>query len=76
MKKSQPLPYTTQTPLVDGCIQACIEQHPGQTPRALAVYFEAVHQELAPLARKLEQENQQLRAQLGFSARKPEQEAQ
>lgn len=69
--KNKPLPYTTQTPLVDGCIDACMAQHPGQTPRALAVYFEAVHQELAPLARQLETENAQLREQLRFEARKP-----
>lgn len=71
MKKSQPLPYTTPSPQVDACIAAVMAQHPGQTPRTLAVYFEAVHQELAPLARQLELENSQLRAQLGFKAGQP-----
>ena len=71
MKTPMPLPYISPTPQVDACIQAVMAQHPGQTPRALAVYFEAVHQELAPLARRLETENAQLRAQLQFKARTP-----
>lgn len=35
-----------------------MERHPGDSPAAQARYFEAVHQELAPLARKLETELQ------------------
>lgn len=69
--KNKSLPYVTPTPQVVACIDACMAQHPGQTPRALAVYFEAVHQELAPLARRLELENAQLRAQLGFNVGQP-----
>lgn len=71
MKTTKPLPYISPTPLVDACIQAVMAKHPGQTPRALATYFEAVHQELAPLARRLELENAQLRQQLGFKAGQP-----
>jgi len=33
-----------------------MRQYPGETPRALARYYEAVHQELAPLARQMESE--------------------
>lgn len=68
--KNKPLPYTTETPIVDACIASVVAQHPGASPKALAVYFEAVHQELAPLARQLEVENAQLREQLGFQARR------
>src|SRR3546814_2566896 len=38
--------------------------YPGMGPSAQLRYFEAVHQELAPLARMLELENQRLRQQL------------
>ncbi len=55
---------TQHAPRVEACIQACMEKYPRTSPKALAVYFEAVHQELAPLARQLEHENAQLRAQL------------
>lgn len=37
-----------------------MHQYPGETPRALARYYEAVHQELAPLARQLEGEGQEM----------------
>lgn len=37
-----------------------MHQYPGETPRALARYYEAVHQELAPLARQLESEVQEM----------------
>lgn len=49
---------------VDALIERVASQHPGQSPAALARYFEAVHQELAPLARSLEAENQRMREQL------------
>lgn len=52
------------TPQVDAVIAKVMEQHPGESPKQLAKYFEAVHQELAPLARELERENARLRAQL------------
>ena len=61
----------SQAPLVEACIHRVMKKYPGQSPAALARYFEAVHQELAPLARELERENRQLREQLGFRA-KPE----
>lgn len=41
---------------VDACIAEVMARHPGVTPAAQARYFEAVHQELAPLARQLEHE--------------------
>ena len=41
---------------VEECIQRVMIEHPGDSPKALALYFEAVHQELAPLARELEQQ--------------------
>jgi hypothetical protein len=53
---------STTAPRVEACIQAVIDQHPRTTPAALARYYEAVHQELAPLARQLEHE---LRTQQG-----------
>lgn len=49
---------------VDALIERVASQHPGQSPAALARYFEAVHQELAPLARSLEAENRRMREQL------------
>lgn len=50
---------------VDQLIARVMAQHPGHgTPKLQLVYFEAVHQELAPLARELEAENQRLRDQL------------
>lgn len=47
-------------PRTTRCIEAVMQQHPGQTPNALARYYEAVHQEIAPLARQMEDEVQQL----------------
>lgn len=49
---------------VDALIERVMQQHPGDTPRSLARYFETVHQELAPLARELEAENLRMREQL------------
>lgn len=51
----------TQSPRVDAVIAEVMAKHPGETPRALAIYYEAVHQDLAPLARQLEAENIRLR---------------
>ena len=62
MKTAQKTPGTTPTPKVDALIASVMAKHPGDSPKSLAVYFEAVHQELAPLARVLECENQRLRA--------------
>ncbi len=33
-----------------------MHEHPGENPKVLARYYEAVHQELAPLARQMEKE--------------------
>lgn len=41
---------------VDELINRVMAEHPGTTPRQVAIYFEAVHQELAPVARQLEQD--------------------
>lgn len=49
---------------VDSLIQRVMKEHPGQSGAALARYYEAVHQELAPLARELELENRRLRERL------------
>ncbi len=46
---------------VNTLIERVMAEHPSTTPKALAVYFEAVHQELGPLALALEMENDQLR---------------
>lgn len=43
-----------QAPRVEACIAAVMERFPGASEKADARYFQAVHQELAPLARKLE----------------------
>ena len=52
------------TPRVEAVISEAMKKHPGESPKALATYFEAVHQELAPLARDLERENEVLRTNL------------
>ncbi len=44
------------TPRVDALIHRVMAEHPGVSAHAQAVYYEAVHQELAPLARALELE--------------------
>lgn len=41
-------------PRVEACIEAVMAEHPTIGGRADMRYFEAVHQELAPLARELE----------------------
>lgn len=47
-------------PRTTRCIEAVMREHPGETPKALARYYEAVHQEIAPLARQMEREVQEL----------------
>ena len=56
---------------VDDLIAEMMLKHPSQTDRAVAAYFEAVHQQLAPLARDLEaklelekQKNRELQAEI------------
>lgn len=41
---------------VETLIEKVMAEHPRETPRAIARYYEAVHRELAPLARDLERE--------------------
>lgn len=71
MNRFKEVPYRSASPRVEACIDAVMKKHPGTSPKALAVYFEAVHQELAPLARELEAENTRLREQLQTAWRKP-----
>ncbi|WP_321967066.1 hypothetical protein [Burkholderia cepacia] len=53
-----------QTPRVETLIDRYQAQFPGTSKAALSRYFEEVHQGLAPLARELERENAELRAQI------------
>lgn len=48
---------------VDSLIGHVMKKHPDTTPKGLAAYFEDVHQELAPLARALENEVDTLKQQ-------------
>ncbi|MDO9099660.1 MAG: hypothetical protein Q7V53_02800 [Caldisericota bacterium] len=57
-------PVPTSAEGVNELICRVMAQHPGRSPRQIATYFEAVHQVLAPEARRLEQENIALRARL------------
>lgn len=49
---------------VDALIARVEAEHPGTGPTAMARYYEAVHQELAPLARALERRAAELEAAL------------
>jgi len=49
---------------VNQLIERVMAAHPGRSPKALAVYYEAVHQELAPLARDLEAEVARLESEV------------
>jgi len=51
----------TDTPRVEALIDRVMKEHPSVSKTAQAIYYEAVHQELAPLARDLERENAKLR---------------
>lgn len=51
---SSAMPF--HTPRVEAVINAVMERYPGIGPAAQLRYFEAVHQELGPLARDLERE--------------------
>lgn len=52
------------TPRVDHCIGECVREFEDYSPEGQAKYFEEVHQRLAPLARKLERENAQLKEEI------------
>lgn len=51
-----------KTERVNDLIDRVMLKHPGQSKAALLNYFEAVHQELAPLARNLERQRDDLDA--------------
>lgn len=51
-------------PRVEACIHAVMQRYPKLCGRTDSRYYEAVHQELAPLARELEREVSELRSQL------------
>jgi hypothetical protein len=55
---------TFDTPRVEAVIERTMKRFPGIGPAAQARYYEAVHQELAPLARALEREVNSLTRQL------------
>lgn len=55
---------SSAAPRVEACIEAVMAKHPTIGGRADTRYFEAVHQELAPLARELEREVARLTAEL------------
>ncbi|MER1003260.1 ead/Ea22-like family protein [Pseudomonas aeruginosa] len=48
---------------VEQLLERYIKRFPGKHKAAMSRYFEAVHQELAPLARKLEAERDRLKAE-------------
>lgn len=48
---------------VDALIGRVMANHPGTTSKQIAAYFDAVHQELAPLARSLKSEVARLNAE-------------
>lgn len=52
------------TPQVDCLIALTMAEHPGIGRAAQAEYYEAVHQELAPLARQLERDARKWRMKL------------
>lgn len=60
----------SSSPITDALIAEVMAKHPTDglsdrsTERAMGKYFDAVHQELAPLCRKFEAENRWLREQL------------
>ncbi|RQZ31574.1 hypothetical protein DIE14_01270 [Burkholderia sp. Bp9017] len=54
----------TKAPRVESLIERYKRRFPGIGKASLARYFEEVHQALAPLARELERENGELRAEI------------
>lgn len=54
----------SRSPRVDALIERVMQAHPGFGVSAQARYYEAVHQELAPLARDLEARAEQAEALL------------
>ena len=56
--------HDSKSPRVDDVIEVTMKRFPGVSASAQARYYEAVHQELTPLARELEQENAALRGQV------------
>lgn len=56
------------TPRVEACIDAVMARFTGESKAALARYYEEVHQHLAPLARNLELELAEVKAELARRA--------
>jgi hypothetical protein len=56
------------SPQVEALIASVMAKHKGLGTLSQARYYEAVHQELAPLARELERENRQLKIALKIKA--------
>lgn len=54
----------TDTPKTDALIHRVMRQYPGVSASAQAKYYEEVHQEIAPLCRRLEREVAALKADL------------
>ncbi|WP_175762250.1 hypothetical protein [Burkholderia anthina] len=54
----------TKAPRVESLIEQYKRRFPGISKASQARYFEEVHQALAPLARELERENGELRAEI------------
>jgi len=50
------LKIASESPRVEACIEEVMKRFPGISASSQSRYFEAVHQELAPLARSLERE--------------------
>lgn len=49
---------------VERCINEAMRRHPGASPASNARFYEAVHQDLAPLARILEADSQRMQSAL------------
>lgn len=57
------------TPITDALIESVMAKHPGDGKASQARYYEAVHQELAPLCRSFEVEIARLNEILRFKAK-------
>lgn len=55
---------STETPITDALIDRVMREYPGVSAKAQADYYEAVHQELAPLAREFEKQIARLKADM------------
>ena len=68
----KPFPSDTDTPITDALIAKAMAEYPtdhlpnSSIKRVMNRYFEAVHQDLAPLCRQFEAENRALRERLCY----------